>query len=213
MFSRFRSILKRVPGCSTWNGPDTRRDDTDTEQRGVFLITLSDNLKNIAERITNVLPGERLEVGEVASLWYICHNKLIGLATLEIYLSQAEDVSLKALIDAGLKKIAIPHIEKIQQLLHKEGVELPSVHRRTNLSIIGRDTGTGKFIEDDEIAISIREILRLSLMQEYEGMVDSTRPDVMDLCAVMYGEDYGGYRKIVELARTKGWLIPSPAWP
>ncbi len=128
-------------------------------------------------------------------------------------MSQAEDVSLKALIDAGLKKIAIPHIEKIQQLLHKEGVELPSVHRRTNLSIIGRDTGTGKFIEDDEIAISIREILRLSLMQEYEGMVDSTRPDVMDLCAVMYGEDYGGYRKIVELARTKGWLIPSPAWP
>ncbi|OAT81322.1 hypothetical protein A6M21_00560 [Desulfotomaculum copahuensis] len=181
--------------------------------QGVILITLSDNLKNIAERIANFIPGERLEVGEVASLWYIARNKLIGLATLEIYLSQAEDVSLRTLIDTGIKKIVIPHIEKIQQLLHREGIEEPNVHRRSNLSLIGRDTGTAKFIQDDEIAISIRETIRLSLLQEYFGMVNSTRSDIMDLCTLIYMEDYGAYRSLIELAKKRGWLILSPAMP
>lgn len=174
-------------------------------------MDITGNIKGFLENVTHTIPAERLEIGEAAALWYAARTKLIGLSVLEIFLSQAQDLQLKALIQYGMEEVAIPHIEKIQNLLHKEGVEVPSVHQRTNLNLLGKDTGSHVFIKDDEIAISVREILRLALMNEYKGMVDATRDDIMDLFLEMYLNDYKSYREIVKLSKEKHWLIQSPA--
>ncbi|HUW65514.1 MAG TPA: DUF3231 family protein [Spirochaetia bacterium] len=163
-------------------------------------------------QIANILPKKKqpLDWGEANALWSVARNKLIGLSTLEIYLDQAEDNELKLLLDMGIKKLAVPNIERIFKLLQEEGLEVPGMPGRISLQTIGKNTGKAKFLLDSEIAVSIKEILRLATYLTLRGIEVSYRDDVLDLFLNIFQADFNAFKDIVAMQKSKNWQMQSP---
>lgn len=160
----------------------------------------------------NLLPKDKAKMNwaEANGLWAIARNKLIGLATLEVYIDQAQDKELKTLVESGTMKNAVPHIRKIVELLHDEGLDVPSMLGRTSLDNIGKNTGETNFFKDHEIAVSLREIIRLSLFITFRALEHSVRDDVTDLALKIFNDDFSGFRQLISLQKRKNWLLPPP---
>lgn len=158
----------------------------------------------------NLKTEDRLNWGEYSGLWSIAVDKLNKLNLYEIYLSQAHDVDLKDTLESAMKKTIIPHIKKINNLLHEEEVEIPSLIGRTTLDLIGRDTGNLNFIKDYEIALNMKEHLRTVLLLDFETLMDSVRDDAMDLAWDIFNEDIQGYRNLIDLNKKKNWTVFPP---
>lgn len=160
----------------------------------------------------NILPKDRnkLNWAEMDGLWAIARNKLIGLSTLEVYIDQAQDTELKFFVEAGTMNNAVPHIKMIVKLLHEEGLEVPSMLGRSSLENIGKNTGKINFFKDHEIAVSLREIIRLSLFITFRAIENAVRNDVLDLAFKVFREDFTGFRQLIDLQTRKNWLVSSP---
>lgn len=163
-------------------------------------------------QIASIFPKqkEKLAWSEANSLWAITRNKLVGLSTLEVYLSQAVDKELKLLLEMGIYKVAVPHIEKTIKLLHNEGLEIPSMPGRTSLEKTGKNTGDINFLTDNEIAVSLREILRLALFLSLRGIENAFRSDVLDLFWQIFKDDFEGNKQTVGLQKRKNWMMQPP---
>lgn len=164
-------------------------------------------------QIANLFPKQKkpLDWGEANALFSVARNKLIGLSTLEVFLDQAEDNELKLLLDSGIKMLAVPNIKRIFKLLQSEGLEVPSMPGRTSLETIGKNTGKEKFLLDSEIAVSVKEILRLVLYLNLRGMEVSYRDDILDLFWSIFQADFSAFQGIVSMQKRKNWQIQSPA--
>ncbi|MFX4261538.1 DUF3231 family protein [Pelotomaculum propionicicum] len=160
----------------------------------------------------NILPKDRnkLNWAEANGLWAIARNKLIGLSTLEVYIDQAQDKELKMLVELGTTKNAVPHIKMIVKLLHEEGLDVPSMLGRSSLENIGKNTGEKNFFKDHEIAVSLREVIRLSLFITFRAIESAVRSDVMDLAFKVFRDDFIGFRQLIDLQTRKNWLMSSP---
>ena len=153
---------------------------------------------------------EKLTCGEGVALWDVAKNKLVGLTILEIFESQAKDPELKLLISLSIKNVTVPHIKRIQKILHSEGAQIPYIQERTNLDIIGKDTGPIKFVEDNQIAESLREIVRLAVTLVTRGIIDSVRDDVLDLLWDIMEDDFKAFKGLFRLQRQKNWILSTP---
>lgn len=159
---------------------------------------------------TNHQPKDKMNWGEALGLWNIGRFKVVGATISEIFLAQAKDVDLKNSLNLGIEMLIIPHIEKIQNFMHKEGLEVPSVPPRKNLDIIGKQMEPNTYIQDDEIANNIREIYKFGLSLDMRGLSESSRDDVRELIWGILSDDYKGYDAMVKLHRKKNWLVPPP---
>ena len=155
-------------------------------------------------------PPDKLNWGEALGLWNICNFKIIGMTMIEFFLAQAKDQELKKSLNLGIELIIVPHIEKIQQYLHKEGLEVPTVPQRKNLDIIGKNTEPNSFIEDDEIANSLKEIYRLGLSLDMQSLTFAVSDDVSQLIWDIINADYKGYRTILKMFKSKNWVVQPP---
>lgn len=159
---------------------------------------------------TNHQPKDKMNWGEALGLWDIGRFKVIGITISDIFLAQAKDVDLKNSLNLGIEMLIIPHIEKIQSFMHKEGLEVPAVPPRKNLDIIGKQTEPNTYIQDDEIANTIREIYKFGLSLDMRGLSESSRDDVREFIWGILSDDYKGYDAMVKLHRKKNWLVPPP---
>jgi len=157
-----------------------------------------------------VKPNEKLNWGDALGLWDIANFKVIGLTQIEFFLAQVKDKDLKAQLELGIESLVIPHIEKIQEFLHSEGLEVPSVPQRKNLDVIGNKIEPNSYIQDDEIANSIREIYRLGLNLVMKSLTDATNEDVRGLIWKILTDDYKGFDAMLKLQQKKNWLITPP---
>ncbi|MCL6477942.1 MAG: DUF3231 family protein [Peptococcaceae bacterium] len=160
--------------------------------------------------ILHPIQKNKLHWGESLGLWDIARFKIIGLTISEIFLAQAKDEDLKKSLSAGVEMLIVPHLEKIQKFLHKEGLEVPAVPPRKNLDIIGKQIEPNTFIEDDEIANDIREIYRYGLYLNMKALSASTRDDVRELVWGILVDDYKGFDAMIKLHRKKKWLVLPP---
>lgn len=152
-------------------------------------------------------PTDKMHWGDALGLWNICRFKVIGMTMTEIFLAQAKDADLKNSLNTGIEMLIIPHIEKIQKFMHKEGLEAPTVPQRKNLDITGKKIEPNSLIEDDEIANNIREIYRFGLILDMRGLSDASRDDVRDIAWEILSEDYRGFDAMIKMHRKKNWLI------
>lgn len=147
-----------------------------------------------------------LHMGDVISVWDVVRNKIIGLSTLSIYYRQANDKELKDLIEDGITLILNRHINKIQKLLSDKGYDFPSgdnwrIKLDENTPFVIPNT----MIDDEGIARSLREIIRLTLSIEAEGLRTATDVDIRTLLKDTFEEDNRGYSAILALQRKKHW--------
>lgn len=164
------------------------------------------NLNDLSNLFSN-RPPDKLNWGEALGLWSICNFKIIGLTIIEIFMAQAKDPELKQSLSAGLELLIVPHIEKIQQFLHKEGLEVPAVPQRKNLDIVGKEMEPNTMIEDDEIANTLREIFRLGLILDMQSLSFAVRDDVSQLLWNIVSEDYKGFRTVLKIYTGKNWTV------
>lgn len=157
-----------------------------------------------------VKPKEKLNWGDALGLWDVAKFKIIGLTQIEFFLAQVKDNDLKAQLELGIESLIIPHIEKIQGFLHSEGLEVPSVPQRKNLDVVGKKMEPNSYIQDDEIANTLREIYRLGLNLDMKALTDATREDVRGLIWVILTDDYKGFDSMLKLHQKKNWLIAPP---
>jgi glycerophosphoryl diester phosphodiesterase len=80
---------------------------------GISSLTAENNVK------------QNLHWGGGYALWDICWNKVIGLPVLELLYSKADDTNLRDMIKAGIDRITVPRIEKIQEFLKKRDCHTP----------------------------------------------------------------------------------------
>lgn len=163
--------------------------------------------------LSNLFPGRppnKLNWGEALGLWSTCNFKVIGLTMLEIFMAQAKDTELKKSLNAGLELLIVPHIEKIQQFLHKEGLEVPAVPQRKNLDIVGKEIEPNTLIEDDEIANTLKEIFRLGLTLDMQALSYAVRDDVSKILWDITNDDYKAFRTIMKMYSTKNWSVEPP---
>ncbi|GBF32340.1 hypothetical protein DCCM_0534 [Desulfocucumis palustris] len=119
-------------------------------------------------------------------------------------------MELKNSLNMGMETLIIPHIEKIQSFMHKEGLEVPAVPPRKNLDIIGKQIEPNTYIQDDGIVNSIREIYKFGLTLYMRGLSESTRDDIRQLVWQILSDDYKGYDAMVKMDRKNNWLISPP---
>ena len=160
--------------------------------------------------IIHPVQKDKLNWGESLGLWDIARFKVIGLTITEFLIAQAKEKDLKNSLSAGVEMLIIPHIEKIQKFLHKEGLEVPTVPQRKNLDIVGKQVEPNTYIEDYEIANTIREIYRLGLSLDMSALSAATRDDVRELIWEILSDDYKGFDAMIKLHRKNKWLIPPP---
>jgi hypothetical protein len=153
-----------------------------------------------------------LHMGDVLAVWDVARNKLIGLSTLSIYYRQAKDKELKDLVEDGIKFVLNRHINKIQKLLKDKGYDFPSgqdwkrkLDENTPFAI------PNTMIDDEGIAMSLREIIRLTLSIEMEGLRNASDEDVRTLLREVLEDDNRGYSAILALQRKKNWTDFPPA--
>jgi hypothetical protein len=138
----------------------------------LYMLEQEENTMEFMKVVFNKQPDpNHLHMGDILSVWDVARNKLIGLSTLSIYYRQANDKELKDLLEDGIKFILSRHIDKIQKLLKDKGYEFPrgqSWERKLdeNTPFIIPNT----MIDDEHIAMSLREISRLTLSLEAEGL-------------------------------------------
>lgn len=147
-----------------------------------------------------------LHLGDILSLWDMARNKIIGLSTLSIYYRQAKDKELKDLIKNGIDFVLIKYINKIQKILKSKGYDFPA---EQNWEKKINDNSTfivsSAIIDDEEIAMSIREITRLTLSLEAEAVRNTFDQDIRSLSVNMLDDDNKVYSAILALQRKKNW--------
>jgi len=149
--------------------------------------------------ITNMFsqPAPRLHWGGAIGLWDICRNKVIGVPVLDLFFEQAVDPDLKAFIKTGIETVTLPGIKNLQDFLEKEGLTYPPIAPR-------------KKIDDEQIARSLREILRLSLYLDFHSLMEITREDVKKIVWDIVVQDKKAFDAVIDLKRKKGWLLNPP---
>jgi hypothetical protein len=151
-------------------------------------------------------PNPLFHMGDILSLWNVARNKLIGLSTLAIYYRQANDKGLKDLIEDGIKFTLNRHINKIQKLLKNKGYDFPTGDNwEIKLDEKAPFVIPNTMIDDEIIAMSLREILMLTISLEMEGLRYSTDDDASDLLFDILEDDNNGYSAVLALQRKKNW--------
>jgi hypothetical protein len=148
----------------------------------------------LAKRPVN---SNKIFIGAVGLRSGICRNKVIGLPVLEMLYNEADDSDLRNIIKTGIEKIAVPHIERIQDFLKKQGLSYPSMPDRGRL-------------DNQKIALAIMEILRLVLALEHYGFSAVTREDACELVWDIHKDDKKAFDEIIKLNTQKGWLMNPP---
>jgi len=108
---------------------------------------------------------------EGASLWDIANYKIAGIPTAEQLLLLTEDKDLKKAINIGINEIALPHIEKIRNFLMKQGLPAPNMPDRRLKENNTDSYQKSNILTDADIANALREVYRLGLNLEIQGIV------------------------------------------
>jgi len=153
-----------------------------------------------------------LELGDMLGLWEVARNKIIGLSTLSIYYRQAKDKELKDHIKNGIDFILSRHINQIQRVLKSKGYDFPAEQNwEKKVNDDSPFVISGTIIDDEEIAMSLREITRLTLSLEAEAVRGSSDEDIKDLLVNILDDDNKVYSAVLALQRKKNWMDFPPA--
>lgn len=157
--------------------------------------------------IFNKNTGEsNLTLGDMLGLWNVARNKIIGLSTLSIYYRQAKDRELKDLVKDGIDFILSRHINRIQKVLKSKGYDFPTEQNwERKVNDDSPFVVSSSIIDDEEIIMSLREIVRLTLSLEAEAIRSSSDEDIKDLLANILDDDNKVYSAVLALQRKKNW--------
>lgn len=136
--------------------------------------------------------------GGAFGIWDICRHKIIGLPILEMLYDMADDPDLREFIEAGIEMQVVPHIKKLQETMQKENLAAPPMPQR-------------KKLDNQQVALALMEIMRLSLIHDTMTFMDITREDLRKFVWDITLDDRKAFDRIVQLSYKKNWLMNPPS--
>lgn len=155
----------------------------------------------------------KVEWVEGGILWDVCNYKIQGIPLAEEWLAQAEDKDLKTTINKGIESLIIPHIEKIQNFLKKEGLEAPQMPNRRLKGIDSKAYPKSRILKDADIANGIRSVYRFGINLDMRLLTYGTRSDINEMAKDIMIDDMEEYINTTKLFYTKNWLLKTPTFP
>jgi len=150
--------------------------------------------------------ADNLSLGDMLGLWNVARNKIIGLSTLSIYYRQAKDRELKDLVKNGIDFILSRHINRIQKVLKSKGYDFPTEQNwERKVNDDSPFVISSSIIDDEEIIMSLREIIRLTLSLEAEAIRSSSDENIKDLLVNILDDDNKVYSAVLAMQRKKNW--------
>ena len=146
-------------------------------------------------------------------LWDICMYKITGIPIAEQSLILAQDKELKKVINMGIDNLILPHIAKLRDFMLKEGLPAPAMPDR---KLKGEDTegySPSSVVTDEDVTNALREVYRLGLHIEIQGIAHGTRSDISYLIKDILNEDIDAYINLVKLSYAKNWASMTPSLP
>lgn len=147
-----------------------------------------------------------LNMGDFMAIWDVARNKIIGISTMSIYYRQAKDKDLKLLIKRGVYQNINKHVNSIQEVLKNRGFDPPKEPNwESKFADDTHFTIPQAMLDDEEIAVSLREIIKLTLTLETEALRNSTDVDIRNLLTGILADDSNGFDMVLQLQIDKKW--------
>lgn len=146
-------------------------------------------------------------------LWDICIYKMSGIPTAEQLLLFAQDKELKKMIRTGIDELIFPHVEKIRGFLLKEGLEAPKMPDKKPKVSSAEAYSPSSAMDDADIAAALRNVFRLGLNIEIQGITKGTRADISYLIKEILNEDIEAYISLIKLSYANNWVVMTPPLP
>jgi hypothetical protein len=166
------------------------------------------NLINIMQDKSDI-PPKTLILSAVYGIWDIARNKIITLPIYVIYSKQAKDKDLLKFINKRIDTVR-KQISMIQQFLKDydlEGPQEPNWEKKLNNDPFVLSTS---IIDDEEIAMSMREHIRSVLGIETEALRNAVIPETRNLIFSLLKKGNDDYAEIIELQKEKKWTDNPP---
>lgn len=156
------------------------------------------------------MPPNGICMGCLVGLWNITKTKIITLPTYIVYSKQAKDNELLKFINARINTMK-KEINSLQQFMKDRKFEVPKEptwEKKINNDpfILSRS-----ILDDEEIAISIRENMNATLGLEAEALRDTTIPEGRNLIFSIIKVEQTDYRSILKIMKEKKWMDNPPS--
>ncbi|MGE5415347.1 MAG: DUF3231 family protein [Acidobacteriota bacterium] len=162
------------------------------------------NLMNIMLDSSQV-PAHSIVAGGALGLWDTARHKIIFLPIYVVYSKQAQDKDLIKFFESRINTVQ-KHVNKIQEFFDSKDFDFPkepNITRKLNNDdafVVPR-----AILDDEEIAIAMREHLRAAISLETEALRNAVSPEGRDLIYSILKEDNDFYSDIIKLQKTKNW--------
>lgn len=156
------------------------------------------------------LPPNTIALGGSYGLWDVARDKIIIFPIYLIYVRQAKDKDLKKHLNARITAIQ-KQIETIQKFFKDRGFDAPKEPVWKNK--VNDDSPfalSSTILDDEEIAMALREHLKNALGLETEALRNATLPDVRELIYEILKEDNKTHAEVLKLQKEKGWTDFTP---
>lgn len=157
----------------------------------------------------NDLPADSLTMGGALGLWDIARNKIVTLPVYVIYLKQAKDKELVKYVSNRIGTVR-KQIGRIQQLFKEHGFDAPTEPNWDKKMNNDAFVLSGSILDDEEIAMGIKEHLRSVLGLETEALRNSTIPEVRNLIFDLMKQGNSDYSKIIKIQKERKWMDNPP---
>ncbi|HZK55644.1 MAG TPA: DUF3231 family protein [Desulfosporosinus sp.] len=162
---------------------------------------------NLTSIFTSKEDAISLNLGSTLGLWDVCRNKLILQSTLIIFQKQAQDKDLKNMLQKKIDSILNKNIDKIQKLLKEKGFIIPS---EPNWQKKQSDRSpfiiSDSILNDEEIAMSLRELTRMTLTIETEALRNAVDLEARELLRDIFDGDNNFYDEVIKLQTDNNWI-------
>lgn len=151
-----------------------------------------------------------LNMYEVGVIWDELMARHSSQVNMETYLASVKDVQLNDLISWGLKHIVLAQMEKLEEVLKKDGITAPPRPPVRTRQYPPGEINKIRATDDETIGV-LTVAFQAAVSLHARAFSASLREDVMDMFEVFLHEELECFDKLIALAKSRLTLETPPA--
>lgn len=155
------------------------------------------------------LPENSLGLGGALGLWEVTNNKIVTLPVYIIYSKQAKDKDLLKFINNRIDTVR-KQITKIQYFFKEYNFEAPTEPNWEKKLNNDAFVISGSILDDEEIALGMKEHIKSVLSIETEALRNATMPEARNLVFSLMKDGSKDYGLLLKLMKEKKWSNNPP---
>ncbi|KJS68317.1 MAG: hypothetical protein JL50_05330 [Peptococcaceae bacterium BICA1-7] len=150
-----------------------------------------------------------LHMGEVFFLWDELGARHLSIMNLESYIADSDDKVLINLLTRGLNQVAVPQMERLENILKKEGFTVPPRPvRRINQK--PPEMADKIRMTEEEIIGTLTVSFQAAILYHTRALIACMRSDIIEVFEEFLSTEIEEYQKLMELAKKRHALDNPP---